>query len=87
MLLLWQHCRFQPLLKDFKECSAITSSHMIFKDLCYQLVLDMNANGKSTQRLTNRRASVRRALVEVGRGSSSIYPTYPRLNLNHPRLS
>ena len=38
-------------------------------------------------RLTNRRASVRRALVEVGHGSSSIYPTYPRLSLNHPRLS
>ena len=39
------------------------------------------------ERLTNRPASVRRALVEVGCGSSSIYPTYPRLSLNHPRLS
>ena len=39
------------------------------------------------ERLTNRPASVRRALVEVGRGSSSIYPTYSRLSLNHPRLS
>ena len=48
ILLLWQHCRFQALFKDFKECSIITSSHIIFKELCYQLVLDMNANGKST---------------------------------------
>ena len=47
ILLLWQHCRFQALLKDFKDCSVITSSHIIFKELCYQLVLDMNANGKS----------------------------------------
>ena len=39
------------------------------------------------RRLTNRLSSVRRAFVEVGRGSSSIYPTYPRLSLNHPRLS
>ena len=48
ILLLWQHCRFQALFKDFKECSVITSSHIILKELCYQLVLDMNANGKST---------------------------------------
>ena len=48
ILLLWQHCRFQALLKDFKECSIITSSYIIFKELCAQLVLDMNANGKST---------------------------------------
>ena len=47
ILLLWQHCRFQALLKDFKECSVITSSHIIFKELCYQLVLEVNANGKS----------------------------------------
>ena len=46
--MLWQHCRFQALLKDFKECSVITSSHIIFKELRYQLVLDTNANGKST---------------------------------------
>ena len=44
ILLLWQHCRFQALFK----CSEITSSHIIFKELFYQLVLDMNANGKST---------------------------------------
>ena len=48
ILLLWQHCRLQALLKDFKECSVISSSHIIFKELCYQFVLDMNANGKST---------------------------------------
>ena len=48
ILLLWQHCRFQALFKDFKECSVITSLHIIFKELCYQLVLDMNSNGKST---------------------------------------
>ena len=47
ILLLWQHCRFQALFKDFKECSIITSSYIIFKELCSQLVLDMNANGKS----------------------------------------
>ena len=47
ILLLWQHCRFQALCKDFKECSVITSSHIIFKELRYQLVMDMNANGKS----------------------------------------
>ena len=47
ILFLWQYCKFQDLLKDFKECSVITSSHMIFKELCYQFVLDMNANGKS----------------------------------------
>ena len=46
ILLLWEHCRFQALLKDFKECSVITSSHIIFKELCYQLVLDMNANAQ-----------------------------------------
>ena len=45
ILLMWQNCRFQALFKDFKECSVITSSHIIFKELCYQLVLDMNANG------------------------------------------
>ena len=49
ILLLWQHCRFQALLKDFKECPVITSLHIIFKELCHQLVLDMNANGKSKQ--------------------------------------
>ena len=48
ILLLWQHCRFQALFKDLKECSVITSSHIIFKQLCYQLVLNMNANSKST---------------------------------------
>ena len=48
ILLLWQHCKSQALLKDFKECSVITSSHIIFKELCYKLVLDMNADGKST---------------------------------------
>ena len=48
ILVLWQHCRFQGLFKDFKECSVITSSHVVFKELCHQLVLDMNADGKST---------------------------------------
>ena len=47
ILLLWQHCRFQALFKDFKECSMITSSHIIFKELCYQLVLDTNAMVKA----------------------------------------
>ena len=47
ILFLSQYCKFQDLLKYFKECSVITSSHMIFRELCYQLVLDMNANGKS----------------------------------------
>ena len=47
ILLIWQHCRFQALFKDFKECSVITSSHIIFKELCYQLVLDMNAMVKA----------------------------------------
>ena len=49
MLLLWQHCSFQALFKDFKECSVITSSHKISKELhvYHQLVLDMNADGKS----------------------------------------
>ena len=31
----------------FKESSVITFSHIIFKELYHQLVLDMNANGKS----------------------------------------
>ena len=48
ILLLWQHCRFQAVFEDVKECSIITSLHIIFKELWYQLVLDMNANGKST---------------------------------------
>ena len=48
ILLLWQHCRFQALSKDVKECSVITSSLVIFKELYDQLVLDMNTNGKST---------------------------------------
>ena len=48
ILLLLQHCKFLALFKDFKECSVITSSHIIFKELCCQLVLDMNANGKSS---------------------------------------
>ena len=52
ILLLWQHCRLQALFKDFKECPVITSSHIIFKELCYQLALDMNANGKSTHNVT-----------------------------------
>ena len=47
ILLLWQHCRFQAFKKDFKECSVITFSHIIFKELYHQLVLDMNANGKA----------------------------------------
>ena len=47
ILLLLQHCRFQAPFKDFKECSVITSSHIIFKELCCELVLDMNAIGKS----------------------------------------
>ena len=46
ILLLWQHCRFQALFKDFNECSVITSSHIIFKELYHQFVLDMNTNGK-----------------------------------------
>ena len=48
ILLLWQHCRFQAFKKHFKECSVITFSHIIFKELYHQLVLDMNAYGKST---------------------------------------
>ena len=47
ILLLWQHCRFQALFKDFKKCSVITSWHIIFKELCYQFVLDMNAMVKA----------------------------------------
>ena len=49
ILLLWQHCRFQDFYKDFKECSVITFSHIIFKELYHQLVLDIYANGKNTQ--------------------------------------
>ena len=52
-----------------------------------------NENVKLTDelRLTNRHASVCHALVEVGRGSSSIYPLlteiYPHQDLIHSRLS
>ena len=44
ILLLWQHCRFQALFKDFKECSVLP----LRKELYHQFVLDMNANGKIT---------------------------------------
>ena len=48
ILLPWQHCRFQALFQNFKECSVITCFHKIFKKLYHLLVLDMNAKGKST---------------------------------------
>ena len=46
ILLLWQHCRFQAFKKDFKECSVITFSHIIFKELNHQLVLDMKKHAQ-----------------------------------------
>ena len=37
ILFLWQHCRFQALLQDFKECSVITFWHKISKNYIISL--------------------------------------------------